>query len=78
MLYQVWYVACHVSYINANFYTVTNFHVVKFGQFWASGQYVHSEINPQGRHNGVLNSTLIKYRPKQEARENKPKKDWKL
>ena len=39
---------------------MTNFHLVTSSQFWASGQYLHSEINPHGPHNGAFNSTLIK------------------
>ena len=41
--------------------SVTNFYLVTYGQFWASGQYKHNEINPQGPQHGVFNSTLIKY-----------------
>ena len=41
---------------------MTNSHLVTYWQFWASGQCLHSEINPQGSHNGVFNSTLIKYK----------------
>ena len=37
-------------------------------QFWASGQCLHCEINPQGPHNGIFSSTLIKY--KQQECEN--------
>ena len=33
---------------------MTSFHLVTSWQFWASGQSLHSEINPQEPHNGVL------------------------
>ena len=47
---------------------MTNFHshnilyTCTSSQFWASGQYLHSEINPQGLHNRVFKTPLSKYK----------------